>query len=1168
MTTRETLKNFLNKLNLSSDKISYQVNPASGDPNDTDSLLERGLSDLGADPNTGKELLNFEKEESLLNDYVNFITDRNEYSINKGITQGIAQKRGDSLSSDHGAETFTDNNSVLEERLSSYSNSKYFQNLSEIVDKTSKEKTNHNLLKNIPGSDLNDSGETLIPNNSDNIVLNSVDTVLKQNNRFASVKTGTAFAPRGINEADFEGESESGSHLIQNKFGTFDKRELKYDIDMLKKVGLSMLYKSSGYDTGQIPGESIDPEKLEGSDGYGDIGNQTVLPDFILNNRFVKRDFKSVRALNAESAPKNSSGRPFNEDPEILGQEEGNNSKTFGSVYNDSVHFDGKNRKILMIKASIACKSVINIAKEFYEEIKASITTTPDETNPSFANLTQSKTTTGPYFLGSSRGVLSANLDLIRKSLITATKHDYTNCIDAGIEVMFGNLESENLDSIVFKQSPGQLLAICLSAIKSYEKMIDLINERTLNQPENIASSVIGILNTLKDNNLIKFLNVLATIGDRALMASGGNKDLSVKQSIRNVDSLSDAAGNRPGKHRKRNGRTITQVAWNQNETINSYILPLNIVRASAKLSQGNNSPNPVKSMLGSGLYENTYLSVNNDGAGSRIPNEVVKEIEDRLDAEYVPFYIQDLRTNEIISFHAFLSSLSDTITPNFNSTQGYGRMDPVQIYSDTKRSITVSFTLMATSREDFDLMWYKINKLTTLVYPQWTQGTKVSNGGDNVFIQPFSQVIGASPLVRLRVGDVVKSNYSRFNLSRIFGIGDSNITTKPQGQSLLSQGLDFVEDNTPINFDAIQEAAIKTLTLAFGSPAQYLNIGNVQDTALDQLSVLNFNLGAAAQKTLSAAQETLLTLLHNGFVNPLLMTAVINKISTPNLSIDNLNEVNLLGIGNAADIVNAALESSGVSDALDLIGSTFQKPMVKANTNQGYRTPDQRIIYLSKNTTIKILEDSNTSGENQKIFKALISDSNSDLDGEEIFLQFSDLYFSPDYLFRASGVGNLFFAAEGIESFADEGVDILQENNAKYGATPGLADLAKNLYKKDEVMFMEPKENPFTRAYETTAGRGLAGTLGGLTFDWGNGDTFTWEIDHNARAPKGVKITFNLAVIHDIPPGMDHSGYNRAPLYNVGEIMKHVAGDPYSDGAAMSRFRYESARKDKKSGE
>ena len=230
-----------------------------------------------------------------------------------------------------------------------------------------------------------------------------------------------------------------------------------------------------------------------------------------------------------------------------------------------------------------------------------------------------------------------------------------------------------------------------------------------------------------------------------------------------------------------------------------------------------------------------------------------------------------------------------------------------VQIYSDTKRSISVSFVLMATSKEDFDLMWYKINKLTTLCYPQWTQGTKVSNGGDNIFIQPFSQVIGASPLVRLRVGDVVKSNYSRFNLSRIFGIGDSNITTKPQQQSFLSDAVEGIENISPFDFNAIQEAAIKVLTLAFGSPAQLLNLSDIQDS----LSVNNFNFG-------EAFQETLISSLHNGFVNPLLMTAILKKIQTPNLDIDNLNRMDLLGVGNANDIVNAGT-SSGRSDFVGL---------------------------------------------------------------------------------------------------------------------------------------------------------------------------------------------------------------------------------------------------------
>ncbi len=88
----------------------------------------------------------------------------------------------------------------------------------------------------------------------------------------------------------------------------------------------------------------------------------------------------------------------------------------------------------------------------------------------------------------------------------------------------------------------------------------------------------------------------------------------------------------------------------------------------------------------------------------------------------------------------------------------------------------------------------------------------------------------------------------------------------------------------------------------------------------------------------------------------------------------------------------------------------------------------------------------------------------------------------------------------------------------------------------------MFPENNPFTRALESTGGRGLAGVIDGITFNWLDG--FTWDTDYNARAPKGVEISFTLNVIHDLPPGLDHSGYNRAPLYNVGSIMQEVSGD------------------------
>ena len=39
----------------------------------------------------------------------------------------------------------------------------------------------------------------------------------------------------------------------------------------------------------------------------------------------------------------------------------------------------------------------------------------------------------------------------------------------------------------------------------------------------------------------------------------------------------------------------------------------------------------------------------------------------------------------------------------------------------------------------------------------------------------------------------------------------------------------------------------------------------------------------------------------------------------------------------------------------------------------------------------------------------------------------------------------------------------------------------------------------------------------------------------------------------------MDHTGDNRAPLYNVGEIMRNVAGDVYDDRFSKEESKFRS---------
>jgi hypothetical protein len=186
-------------------------------------------------------------------------------------------------------------------------------------------------------------------------------------------------------------------------------------------------------------------------------------------------------------------------------------------------------------------------------------------------------------------------------------------------------------------------------------------------------------------------------------------------------------------------------------------------------------------------ISQNFYVNTKKDRHKRRLPKEVVKKIEDHLESEYVPFYIHDVRTNEILSFHAFIESISDSFNPEYSSASGFGRIDDVKSYIKTTRNINLSFTIAATSEEDHDFMWYQINKLVTLVYPQWSEGYAANTSkNEKKFTYPFTQVPTASPLVRIRLGDVLKSNYSRSSLSRIFGIyesvDDSHAMHEPAG--------------------------------------------------------------------------------------------------------------------------------------------------------------------------------------------------------------------------------------------------------------------------------------------------------------------------------------------------------------------------------------------------
>lgn len=1174
--TRETLKSFFQNIgSTTSTSLSYNLDNDVGE-----NISLNNDQDLGeftdADGNKRKLL------EGFLGDYLKFLTNEAHhlYKPGGGNQKSFSVKRGDSIITANSegnanqAKYFVDS-SQQQNELDKTTLSDYFRTGLEggldqnfPVDKTGgdPDKSGHKVLSSIEGTGLNTSGDILSgnDNNEDNKSIRLIQDYLKENNRFSNVSPEVPYtAPENFEE--------TRNLLINNSFGKHDKEKFKIEYEQLKGLGAQLLENVSGF----VPGDTYRPRKIQGP-------------------LYIKPNADSYQAIKSETYPKDESGEKIRQNS---GHIQDGNSSTYGTIFNPTMHFYGRFKTLVKFHALIAAKAIYTIYNNVYAEIFEDLTERADvdfeEINKIIEQDLQNATWSD-HIYGRSKNLSNLQLDAKRSKFLVRTIYPYKDCVDRGLELCFGlNSDVEEavdsfpvlgntdaLDEInpSISNSPGFWLSVCTNVVRNVTESIQSIDDLTagFSNDKNDDSILRELMYTVSKSPLIRFFNAMATVGDVSLRATMGNsldtpiEDIKKERPF-DVDELDDLPGNRVGKSRMKAGRRINQLVYAQNNVPSAYILPVNAVRASTLLDKGPSGPNILRSMMGSELVENTYLDISNDGPGSRIPNEVTKVLEDKLEAEYVPFYIQDLRTNEIISFHAFLSSLTDQISPNFNSEGGYGRLDDVHIYNNTKRSVTCTFTLLATSREDFDSMWFKINKITTLLYPQWTQGTMVGDNTAGTFIQPFSQVIGASPIVRLRIGDVIKSNYSRFNFARIFGIGDQGVNPKAKTASGVdaSKLLDKVANQT--FFGAASEIGLKAMIAGIGSP---IAASNFTSTNIIK------NKSGFANKAVSAITETVSGMLKNGFVNPLAFDPINNQITDPKSNFQAL--INPFGFGHASTLQSAlgGTPGSGMSDFIAATGAGQQ--VLKANMVNGYllKATGER-IYFNRPISVQIREliDAESIYADQKIrtrtgYHCILTDPSllgTNYHGQEIVCLHEDILPIPDTTFSntliAPGLAALAtgpvtvaanIAGEGLKKIASEALPNVGGANAKIANSA--IDLVQDMLQTNETKFMLPENNPFVRGIETTMGRGLAGKLGGITFDWLD-QNFTWETDYNARAPIGCKITFSLDVIHDLPPGLDNSGFNRAPLYNVGNIMKGISGDPYSDNGQGGESNYKLGR-------
>lgn len=143
------------------------------------------------------------------------------------------------------------------------------------------------------------------------------------------------------------------------------------------------------------------------------------------------------------------------------------------------------------------------------------------------------------------------------------------------------------------------------------------------------------------------------------------------------------------------------------------------------------------------------------------------------IDFEHVP-------SGETVYFKAFINAFNETYNSDWSEESVYGRTDPIRMFKQTTRSITLAFLVpAATLGEGYENL-SKVQKLVQFLYPSYT-------AVDNAL------TIAQSPLIRLKLMNLVSNNSNSDNAGFSY---DSYV----HGHSSASGGLLGVITNVNIN--------------------------------------------------------------------------------------------------------------------------------------------------------------------------------------------------------------------------------------------------------------------------------------------------------------------------------------------------------------------------------
>jgi hypothetical protein len=168
---------------------------------------------------------------------------------------------------------------------------------------------------------------------------------------------------------------------------------------------------------------------------------------------------------------------------------------------------------------------------------------------------------------------------------------------------------------------------------------------------------------------------------------------------------------------------------------------------------------------------------------------------------DLIPFKFFDIENSGLIVFRAFLSSISDNLSPQWSQQDYAGRPEQAHIYGGYTNTISLSFDVVPFSKEEFEACWKKVNYLKGLTTP----ASYSSAGGNDSYMVP--------PFMRMTVGDLFNDVFGYMN-SLTINFKDDVDWEIDQDVGRLPRGIEI-----DIDWQVIQKRAPRALQKFYDAP-------------------------------------------------------------------------------------------------------------------------------------------------------------------------------------------------------------------------------------------------------------------------------------------------------------------------------------------------------------